>query len=141
LFGHGITAEDAALILVDTSVIVAWLDQDHGHHKACTAALDRASRTDELAISTVTYAELASGARTREHVDEQLSIFRRVPLDAESAWRAGVVFRQYRPAKGEHEPVLPDFFIRAQALVHSWPHLTNDRRRTKVWAGLDWIWP
>jgi predicted nucleic acid-binding protein len=52
-----------------------------------------------------------------------------------------VAFRQYRPAKAEQEPVLPDFFIRAQALVHSWPHLTNDRRRTKVWAGLDWIWP
>jgi predicted nucleic acid-binding protein len=113
------------MILVDTSVIVAWLDRDHDHHEACT----------------VTYAELASGARTREHVDEQLSIFRRVPLDSESAWRAGMAFRQYRPAKWEQEPVLPDFFIRAQALVHSWPHLTNDRRRTKVWAGLDWIWP
>ena len=59
---------------MDTSVIVAWLDRDHAHHKACTAALDRASQTDELAISTVTYAELASGARTREHMDEQLSI-------------------------------------------------------------------
>ena len=74
-------------------------------------------------------------------MDEQLSIFRQVPLDAESAWRAGVAFRQYRPAKGEPDPVLPDFFIRAHALVHSWPHLTNDRRPTKVSAGLDWIWP
>jgi len=129
------------VILVDTSVIVAWLDRNHDHHEACTEALDRASQTDELGISTVTYAELASGARTREHVDEQLAIFRRVPLDAESAWRAGVAFRQYRPAKREQEPVLPDFFIRAQALVHSWPHLTNDRRRTKAWAGMDWIWP
>ena len=53
MFGRGITAEDAALILVDTSVIVAWLDRDHAHHKACTAALDRASQADELAISTV----------------------------------------------------------------------------------------
>jgi hypothetical protein len=82
LFGRGITAEDASVILVDTSVIVAWLDGDHDHHE--------------------------SGTRTREHVDEQLAIFRRVPLDAESAWRAGVVFRQYRRAKGEQEPVLPE---------------------------------
>jgi predicted nucleic acid-binding protein len=141
LFGRGIAAEDATVILVDTSVIVAWLDRDHEHHEACTRALERAGQADEMGISTVTYAELASGARTREHVDEQLAIFRRVPLDAESAWRAGVAFRQYRPAKREHEPVLPDFFIRAQAAVHCWPHLTNDRRRTKVWAGLDWIWP
>jgi hypothetical protein len=35
----------------------------------------------------------------------------------------------------------PDFFILAQALIHSWPHLADDRYRTKVWAGLDWIWP
>jgi predicted nucleic acid-binding protein len=82
LFGRGITAEDAAMILVDTSVVVAWLDRDHDHHRTCTDALDRASQADELGISTVTCAELASGARTREHVDEQLSIFRRVPLDA-----------------------------------------------------------
>ena len=54
------------MILVDTSVIVAWLDRNHDHHEACTEAL---------------------------------------------------------------------------ALVHSWPHLTNDRRRTKAWAGMDWIWP
>jgi len=64
-----------------------------------------------------------------------------VDLDFDSAWRAGVVFRQYRPGKGETDPVLPDFFIRAQALEHDWSHLTNDRRRTKVWSGLDFLWP
>jgi hypothetical protein len=114
---------------------VAWLDLDHAHHKACTAALDHASQADELAISTVTYAELANGARTREHVDEQLSIFRRVPLDAESAWRAGVVFCQYRPANGEHEPVLPDFFIRAPV---SYPLVPAKSRREPV-ACLSWF--
>ena len=129
------------MILVDTSVVVAWLDPDHEHHSACTAALGRGSGQDDLAISSVTYAELAAGARTREHLDEQLAIFQRVELDFDSAWRAGIAFRQFRPGKGEADPVLPDFFIRAQALQHNWRHLSNDRRRTKVWAGLDFMWP
>jgi hypothetical protein len=58
-------------------------------------------------------AELAAGARTREGVDEDLSGFERLELDFDSAWRAGVAFRSYRPGKAD-EPVLPDFFIRAQ---------------------------
>jgi len=37
-------AEDAAVILVDTSVIVAWLDANHHPHAICTAALDRSCR-------------------------------------------------------------------------------------------------
>lgn len=28
------------MILVDTSVIVAWLDRHHPHHAACLAALE-----------------------------------------------------------------------------------------------------
>ena len=129
------------MILVDTSVVVAWLDPSHEHHARCTAALQRASQQDELAVSSVTYAELAAGARTREFLDEQLAIFHRLELDFDSAWLAGAAFRQFRPARREAEPVLPDFFIRAQALQHDLPHLTNDRRRTKVWTGLDFIWP
>jgi hypothetical protein len=32
------------MILVDASVIVAWLDRNHAHHEACTDARDRAAR-------------------------------------------------------------------------------------------------
>ena len=128
------------MILVDTSVIVAWLDRNHPHHRACVKAIEHWALRDRLAVSPVTYGELAAGGRTREAVEEDLRDFEKIPLDADAAWRAGVAFRQYR-RKESDVPVLPDFFIRAQALVHGWPHLTNDRRRTKVWAGLDWVWP
>ncbi len=124
------------MILVDTSVIVAWLDRQHPQHRACTDALDRLAARDMLAVSSVTYAELAAGARTRESVDEALKSFEQIDLDFDSAWRAGVAFRQYRTGT-EGKSVLPDFFIRAQAATLNLPHLTNDRRRIKSFPDVD----
>jgi predicted nucleic acid-binding protein len=75
------------MILVDTSVIVAWIDTAHEHHAACLRAiLDWAGR-DELAASSVTYADLPAGGRAREAVDEDLKDFVRVELDFASAGR------------------------------------------------------
>ncbi|HUS35622.1 MAG TPA: PIN domain-containing protein [Verrucomicrobiae bacterium] len=128
------------MILVDTSVIVAWLDASHEHHKACWEALRKSAAEDELAISSVTFAELAAGGHTREFVDEQLNDFAKVDLDFESAWRAGRVFRQIHRGKSD-SVVLPDFFIRAQAAVIGCRHLTNDRRRLTHWPDVDFVFP
>jgi len=128
------------MILVDTSVIVAWLDRSHPQHRRCWAALRASAAQDELAVSSVTYAELAAGARTREGVDEDLREFSRLELDFPSAWRAGLAFRQHRSGPAD-SPVLPDFFIRAQAAVHNLPHLTNDRRRLAPWPDVDFRFP
>jgi predicted nucleic acid-binding protein len=128
------------MILVDTSVFVAWMDPSHPNHAACTKALRVWAGRDQLAVSSVTYAELAAGARSQEGVDEDLKPFERIELGFEAAWRAGQRFRQYRPPKHDG-PVLPDFFIRAQAAVLGIQHLTNDRRRTVVWPELDFIFP
>ncbi len=118
------------MILVDTSVIVAWLDQQHPAHRACAVAIEKWIQRDQLAVSAVTFAELAAGARTREHVEEALALFQRLEVDFDDAWRAGVAFRQYRRSE-QDSPVLPDFFIRAQAAARNIPHLTRDRRRIK----------
>jgi predicted nucleic acid-binding protein len=128
------------MILVDTSVIVAWLDHSHPQHERCIRALKKWAGQDQLAVSAVTYAELAAGARTREGVDEDLKGFERLDLDFESAWRAGHDFRQHRPDVREMR-VLPDFFIRAQAAMRNLPHLTNDRRRLTPWPDVDFIFP
>ena len=69
------------MILVDTSVIVAWLDTGHEHHKTCSAALAQWARRNDFAISSVTFAELAGGGRTREALGEELKAFVRVDLD------------------------------------------------------------
>ncbi len=124
------------MILVDTSVIVAWLDQSHPQHKDCLKAIEHWSQRGRLAVSTVTHGELAAGGRTREAVEEDLRHFEILPLDADAAWRAGMAFRQYR-RKDSDDPVLPDFFIRAQAAVLNLPHLTHDRRRVKSFPDVD----
>src|SRR5204863_3648765 len=114
LFGRRITTKNPSMILVDTSIIVSWLDRSHPEHRICTRALQMWAGRDQLALSSVTYAELAAGARTREGVDEELKPFERLELDFDAAWRAGQAFRQHRSRKDE-SPVLPDFLIRAQA--------------------------
>jgi predicted nucleic acid-binding protein len=124
------------MILVDTSVIVAWLDKTHSQHQECVAAIERWAHRQRLAVSSVTYGELAAGGRTREAVEEDLRDFEKVPLDTSAAWRAGMAFRQYC-RKDSDDPVLPDFFIRAQAAVLNLPHLTNDRRRIKSFPDVD----
>src|SRR5438046_1875249 len=115
------------MILVDTSVIVAWLEPDHEFHDRCTEALGYWAGEDQLAISNITYAELAASGRTREAVEERLSTYFRMALDWDAAWRAGQAYRRWHPGKLDR-PVLPDFLIRAQAAVLGIRHLTNDRR-------------
>ena len=39
------------MILVDTSVIVAWLDRTHEDHAACTKALEHWAGQDQLGVS------------------------------------------------------------------------------------------
>lgn len=129
------------MILVDTSIIVAWLDRMHPDHLACTRSLERWAEKETLAVSSVTFAELAVGARTREAVEEDLKGFDRVDLDFDSAWRAGLAYRRYQPIAGSDQPVLPDFLIRGQAASLGCRHLTNDHRRTKAWPDIDFIYP
>jgi predicted nucleic acid-binding protein len=129
------------MILVDTSVLVAWLDPRHPHHRACTRALEQCGAVDELAISSVTFAELAAGGRNREALDEDLQGFTRIPLDFDAAFRAGQAFGRYRSGKEPARPVLVDFFIPAQAALLGMPHLTNDRRRLAVFPDVDFLFP
>ncbi|HEY3855294.1 MAG TPA: PIN domain-containing protein [Verrucomicrobiae bacterium] len=136
LFWQGIVAEDPSVILVDTSVIVAWLDKSHDFHRECSEAMWNWIQREPLGVSSVTFAELAAGTRTREHIDEALRIFDRLELSFDAAWRAGHAFRQYR-RKENDKPVLPDFLIRAQAAVLNLPHLTNDRRRIKSFPDVE----
>lgn len=129
------------MILVDTSVVVAWLDQKHDAHQACLQSLELWAGRDQLAVSSVTYGELAAGGRTQQAVDEDLKLFVRVDLDFEGAWRAGVAFGRAYPAAKDRKPVLPDFLIRGQAASLGCKHLTNDRRRLAAFPDVEFVFP
>ena len=129
------------MILVDTSIIVAWLDPGHPDHQICAQALDDCGAKDELAVSSVTFAELAAGGRQRDALEEDLRGFRRVDLSFDAAFRAGQAFGRYRPGKHERHLVLPDFLIRGQAAVLAVPHLTNDRRQLRAFPDVDFLFP
>jgi predicted nucleic acid-binding protein len=74
------------------SIIVAWLDKAHQLHRESWRAILECAGRDQLAVSSVTYAELAAGGRTREAVDTDLKMFVRLELDFTAAWRAGQTF-------------------------------------------------
>jgi predicted nucleic acid-binding protein len=133
--------QDAAMILVDTSVIVAWLDQSHEDHQKCLMSLEHWAGQDLLAVSSVTYGELAAGGRTREAVDEDLRLFSRIDLDFEATWRAGTAFCRAYPTSRDRKPVLPDFLIRGQAVALRCKHLTNDRRGIGAFPEIEFLFP
>jgi predicted nucleic acid-binding protein len=87
------------MILVDTSVIAGWIDPAHPHHPECEKALLHWANQDDLAISALTYAELAAGGRTREALDEILAGFIRIDFDFYAAFRAGQAFSRCNPGK------------------------------------------
>ena len=126
------------MILVDTSVIAGWIDADHPHHRACERALLRWANEEELAISAITYGELAAAGRTKEALDEILGGFARIDFDFDAAFRAGQAFGRWNPGK-QKKPVLPDFLIRGQASVLGLRHLTNDRHQLQAFPEIDFI--
>jgi len=129
------------MILVDTSILIAWLDESHEDHQICLQALEHWAGQEELAVSSVTYGELAAGGRTRQVVDEDLKLFTRIDLDFEAAWRAGLAFSRAYPSAADRKPVLPDFLIRGQAAALSCKHLTNDRRRLAAFPEVEFVFP
>ncbi len=124
------------MILIDTSTIVAWLDENHEDHKTSAAAIVEALTRDDVAVSVVTLAELAAGGRTREAMEEDLGGMMFVEVTPDDACTAGRVFA--RTPRKQLVP-LPDFFIRAQAAERGWKHLTNDRRRIAWWPEIEFV--
>ena len=119
--------------LADTSVIVDWDDP------AVTAALP-----DNVAISTITLAELAVGpsvardpvarARRQARIQQAESLFDLLPFDAAAARSFGLVVAATRAAGRSHRSRMADLLIAAVAHANGLPLYT---RNPQDFAGLE----
>jgi hypothetical protein len=117
--------------LVDTNVLIDFLDEDSDWFDWSAAALSDAADRGVVAINSIIYAEVAVAYSRIEDVDAALpdAFFTRVSLPWPAAFLAAQVFKQYRRRGGKRPGVLPDFFIGAHAAVSNLTLLTRDARR------------
>jgi predicted nucleic acid-binding protein len=117
--------------LVDTNVLVDYLDDRSEWFDWSAAMLTDAGELGNVIINPVIYAEVSVAFRTIEEVEAHLpaSYFIRMPLPWDAAFLAAKVFAQYRRHGGTRRSPLPDFFIGAHAAVAGMTLLTRDASR------------
>ena len=119
------------VVLVDTNVIIDFLDLESEWFDWSQAMLSEFGGRGPLAINTVIYAEVSVAYARIEDVEAALpeSFFTRLQVPEAAAFLAGQVFKLYRRRGGKRTGVLPDFFIGAHAAVAGMALLTRDPRR------------
>jgi predicted nucleic acid-binding protein len=127
-----------ALIVIDASVVIGFLDADDEHHEAAVAALE-ASASDDLVLPATAYAEiLVAPARKRsgavDRVEEALSALtvRLEPVTPTIARSAATLRARHRSLR------LPDALVLATADVlgaakvltadRAWPRISRKVR-------------
>ena len=117
--------------LVDTNVLIDYLDEESDWFDWSAAMLAEAADRGKVAINPIIYAEVSVAYDRIEDVEAALpdKYFLRLHLPREAAFLAGRVFTEYRRHGGKRTGALPDFFIGAHAAVSNMTLLTRDARR------------
>jgi predicted nucleic acid-binding protein len=117
------------ITFVDTNVLLDVFLPDLQWGEKSTRALERAFEEGSMIINEIVYAELAPQFAKRGLLDSTLAKLgvRRLPLDEEIAFRAGMAWRDYRDAGGSRNRILADFLIGAHAELQAERLLTRDR--------------
>jgi predicted nucleic acid-binding protein len=121
--------------LVDSNVVIDYLDQDSEWNDWSAAMLRDAGDSGAVAINTIIYAEVSVAYDDIDEVELALSpeFFVRAAIPWEAAFLAGKAFAQYRRRGGMKRSPLPDFFIGAHAAVAGMTLLTRDPRRYRAY--------
>jgi len=118
-----------ALIVVDASVLIAFLGADDALHDAAAAALDE-SENDDLVMGATTFLELLVGPyrRGERHAETVKEFVRSLPLRVEPV-TAGIVDAAARLRARHRALTVPDALTLAVAdAVKADVVLTADRR-------------
>ena len=117
------------ITLFDTNVLLDIFLPDPKWGERSLFALEMALRDGALIINEIVYAELVPQFSTKELLDTTLTTLgiTIAPLGKETAYKAGMAWKEYRKAGGSRDRVLADFLIGAHALVHAQQLLTRDR--------------
>jgi predicted nucleic acid-binding protein len=115
---------------VDTCIFFDIISGEPAVNVAATDALRRAGRAGQLAISVVTYAELAVAFRSVANLDLFLMRFqvKVVALDQGTAFAAGQLYHAYKLRGGTRTRIIADFLIGAHAQNYADRLLTRDNR-------------
>jgi hypothetical protein len=117
------------ITFVDTNVLLDVLLPDPRWGQNSKNSLDEAFRQGSLVINKIIYAELAPQFSSQTMIDGTLSTIgiRIIPLDRQSAYLAGSIWKNYKNLDGKSNRVLADFLIGAHAQIHADRLLTRDR--------------
>lgn len=121
--------------MLDSNVLLDIITADAKWLEWSTKQFRKAAGEGPIPINPVIYSELAPAFESQAALDRWLkpSLFHRLTLPYEAAYRASVAFVAYRQRGGNKTSTLPDFFIGAQTEVGGLTLVTRDPARYRTY--------
>ncbi len=114
---------------VDSSVLLDVFSADPAHGEASLEALQQCFKEGILIACEVVWAEIRPRFETEKAL---LNVAQKIqlafePISQESAFKAGVIWKEYHTQGGRRDRMIPDFLVGAHALVQTDRLLSRDR--------------